>query len=46
LYQYGGGYADFDVLPGELLNETIIDPSDSALFLSDAWNRPSQWYVI
>lgn len=44
LYRYGGLYSDFDLFPGPLLNESVISPGYSALFLSDSWNRPSQWF--
>jgi mannosyltransferase OCH1-like enzyme len=43
LYKYGGFYSDMDRGPGVKLTEDVIQPSDSAFFLSDAWNRPSQW---
>lgn len=45
LYKYGGFYSDFDVSPGPLLTESTIKSNDSAFFLSDSWNRPSQWLM-
>jgi hypothetical protein len=43
LYKYGGFYSDMDRGPGVKLTEDVIQPNDSAFFLSDRWNRPSQW---
>jgi hypothetical protein len=43
LYKYGGIYCDADTAPGVKLFEDAIQSNDSAFFLSDAWNRPSQW---
>jgi hypothetical protein len=43
LYKYGGIYSDLDSGPGVKLTEDAIQSNDSAFFLSDAWNRPSQW---
>ena len=45
IYKYGGIYTDIDMIPGELLSEiSPIQPDDEAVFLSDSWNRPSQWF--
>jgi len=43
LYTYGGFYSDFDVAPGPQLNESSVQATDSAFFLSDSFNGPSQW---
>lgn len=43
LYRYGGFYSDFDVSPGENLTESLVEANDTAFFLSDVSNRPSQW---
>jgi hypothetical protein len=43
LYKYGGIYSDTDIGPGAMLTEDTIQADDTAFFLSDAWNRPSQW---
>ncbi|KAL7459989.1 hypothetical protein ACHAXS_000459, partial [Conticribra weissflogii] len=44
VYQYGGIYTDIDNVP-ELIGENRpITNEDEAFFLSDAWNRPSQWF--
>jgi hypothetical protein len=40
-----GFYSDFDIAPGPKLTELTIQQNDSAFFLSDAWNRPSQWLI-
>ena len=40
-----GFYADFDVAPGPKLTELTVHQNVSAFFLSDAWNRPSQWLI-
>ena len=46
LYKYGGIYTDLDIWPLETFNETSIRRPDlSAFFLTDAWNRPSQWFM-
>jgi hypothetical protein len=45
LYRYGGIYSDIDNWPTDLLNETTIPANVSSFFLSDAWNRPSQWFM-
>jgi mannosyltransferase OCH1-like enzyme len=46
LYRYGGVYGDFDDMPGPLLTQDTIQVDDSAVFSSDAWNRPSQALMI
>jgi mannosyltransferase OCH1-like enzyme len=43
LFRYGGVYVDLDMLPGPEFTEASIFPDDSAVFLSDTLNRPSQW---
>jgi len=43
LYKYGGIYSDIDEAPSVKFTEDAIQFNDSAFFLSDAWNRPSQW---
>eukprot|EP00588_Corethron_pennatum_P013812 CAMPEP_0194274676 /NCGR_PEP_ID=MMETSP0169-20130528/7698_1 /TAXON_ID=218684 /ORGANISM="Corethron pennatum, Strain L29A3" /LENGTH=354 /DNA_ID=CAMNT_0039017937 /DNA_START=274 /DNA_END=1338 /DNA_ORIENTATION=+ len=43
LYTYGGFYSDFDIAPGPQLNESSVQATDSAFFLTDPFNRPSQW---
>lgn len=43
LYKYGGIYSDIDVAPGRDFTEASILPNYTAFFLSDGWNRPSQW---
>jgi len=40
-----GFYSDFDIAPGPELTELTVQQNDSAFFLSDAWNRPSQWLI-
>jgi Glycosyltransferase sugar-binding region containing DXD motif len=45
LYRYGGLYGDFDMKPGPKLSQETIEENYSALFLSDGWNRPSQWFM-
>jgi hypothetical protein len=44
LYRYGGVYSDIDNWPNEL-NQSTIPGNVSAFFLSDAYNRPSQWFM-
>jgi|AntRauTorckE5430_2_1112549.scaffolds.fasta_scaffold03680_1 mannosyltransferase OCH1-like enzyme len=47
LYKYGGIYTDLDVWPLDTFNETSIRTPDlSAFFLTDSWNRPSQWFMV
>lgn len=46
MYLYGGIYSDMDQYP---IQETFgevspIGQDDYAFFLSDSWNRPSQWF--
>ena len=45
LYKYGGVYSDIDNWPLEPFTEAVIEPTISAFFLSDAYNRPSQWFM-
>ncbi|KAL3933544.1 MAG: hypothetical protein SGARI_003682 [Bacillariaceae sp.] len=45
LYRYGGMYGDFDMMPEKLLTQDTVEATDSAVFLSDGWNRPSQWFM-
>ncbi|OEU07109.1 hypothetical protein FRACYDRAFT_198187, partial [Fragilariopsis cylindrus CCMP1102] len=45
LYRHGGFYSDFDIAPGPKLTELTIQHNDSVFFLSDNWNRPSQWLI-
>ena len=45
LYKYGGLYSDIDNWAMDTFNETVIEPDLSALFFSDAWSRPSQWFM-
>ena len=45
LYRYGGIYVDLDMLPGPEFTEDTIQSEDAAVFLSDQWNRPSQWFM-
>jgi hypothetical protein len=40
-----GFYSDFDIAPGPKLTELTIQHNASAFFLSDNWNRPSQWLM-
>ncbi|CAB9523014.1 glycosyltransferase [Seminavis robusta] len=45
VYKYGGIYTDVDNRPSDALNEhSPIKVDDDAFFLSDGWNRPSQWF--
>lgn len=45
IYRFGGLYTDVDMFPTEKFTETEpIKVDDDAFFLSDAWNRPSQWF--
>ena len=44
LYRYGGLYTDVDNWPGPLLNVSI-QKGDTAFFVSDVHNRPSQWFM-
>ena len=45
LWKYGGMYSDVDVVPNPgILTERNIHPSSEWFSLSDAWNRPSQWF--
>ena len=43
LYKYGGFYSDFYVASNEEVDESLVEPNDTAFFLSDVKNRPSQW---
>jgi len=45
LYKYGGVYSDIDNWPLEAFKETMIRTDLSAFFFSDAWTRPSQWFM-
>jgi hypothetical protein len=45
LYKYGGLYTDIDNWAMDNFNETVIEPDLSAFFFSDAWDRPSQWFM-
>ncbi|CAB9517527.1 glycosyltransferase [Seminavis robusta] len=45
VYLYGGMYTDIDVWPSTQFTETQpIGVNDDAFFMSDNWNRPSQWF--
>jgi hypothetical protein len=44
IYRYGGIYTDIDNWPGEKFDKDTIPDDISAFFLSDVWNRPSQWF--
>jgi hypothetical protein len=44
LYKYGGIYSDIDNWPTKKFGEDTIRPDDEAFFLSDIWQRPSQWF--
>jgi mannosyltransferase OCH1-like enzyme len=44
IYRYGGIYSDIDMFPGPKMTDDMLKQNDTALFLSDAWNRPSQWF--
>ena len=44
LHRYGGIYTDIDNWPGARINDSI-QKDDTALFVSDAWDRPSQWFM-
>eukprot|EP00584_Thalassiosira_punctigera_P011802 CAMPEP_0172548362 /NCGR_PEP_ID=MMETSP1067-20121228/17669_1 /TAXON_ID=265564 ORGANISM="Thalassiosira punctigera, Strain Tpunct2005C2" /NCGR_SAMPLE_ID=MMETSP1067 /ASSEMBLY_ACC=CAM_ASM_000444 /LENGTH=417 /DNA_ID=CAMNT_0013335569 /DNA_START=160 /DNA_END=1413 /DNA_ORIENTATION=- len=45
IYLYGGIYTDVDMFPTDNFNEFgPIQVDDEAFFLSDGWNRPSQWF--
>ncbi|KAL9188243.1 hypothetical protein ACHAXT_006621 [Thalassiosira profunda] len=45
IYRYGGLYTDVDNVPSEKFTEAgPIGAHDDAFFLSDSWNRPSQWF--
>jgi len=45
LYKYGGVYTDIDNWPLDSLFERNIGPDHSAVFFSDAYARPSQWFM-
>ena len=46
LYRYGGLYSDIDNWPLQPFTENDpIQQDDSAMFFSDPWNRPSQWFM-
>jgi mannosyltransferase OCH1-like enzyme len=45
LYKYGGIYTDIDNWPEDAMNENLIPKNVSGFFLSDSWNRPSQWFM-
>jgi hypothetical protein len=44
VYRYGGIYSDIDNWPGPFMTEDLLKRDDTALFVSDAFNRPSQWF--
>ena len=44
LYRYGGIYTDIDNWPGPRINDWIRK-TDTAFFVSDAYQRPSQWFM-
>ena len=44
-YKYGGVYADIDRWPEDAFHETNIPTNVSGFFYSDAWDRPSQWFM-
>jgi len=48
IYKYGGIYTDIDQYPNpdreQFNEESPISADDEAFFLSDGWNRPSQWF--
>ena len=45
IYKYVGLYSDIYNCAMHNFNETVIETDLSELFLSDAWNRPSQWFM-
>jgi hypothetical protein len=45
LHKYGGVYSDIDNWPLSAFNETTIRTDLSAFFFTDAWDRPSQWFM-
>ena len=46
LYRYGGLYSDIDNWPLQPFTEDEpIQQGDSAMFFSDPFNRPSQWFM-
>ena len=46
LYRYGGLYSDIDNWPLQPFTEDEpIQQDDSAMFFSDPFNRPSQWFM-
>jgi hypothetical protein len=44
IYRYGGIYSDIDVVPNEFSETHPIEAEDQAFFVSDGWNRPTQWW--
>ena len=44
LHRYGGIYTDIDIWPGPRINDSI-QKDDTAFFVSDKWDRPSQWFM-
>lgn len=44
VYRYGGIYTDIDNIPGLIDENAPITNEDEAFFLSDYWDRPSQWF--
>lgn len=45
IYKYGGVYSDIDNTPLEDFDPALIqEPDLTGFFLSDVWNRPSQWF--
>lgn len=45
LFLYGGVYTDIDNYPTDKFHEDTIPYDVSSFFFSDAWNRPSQWFM-
>jgi len=45
LYKYGGVYTDIDNWPTDAFDESTIRSDLSAFFFTDAYNRPSQWFM-
>ena len=46
VYRYGGIYSDIDGWPNVAFSEDTITPTDQAVFMSDAWARPSQAFFV
>jgi len=45
LWKYGGVYSDIDNWPEDMFTESLIPGNVSAWFLTDAFLRPSQWFM-